>query len=83
MSFGIKIPVSTTPRVLFKVFEDKVGAIELVKAPKLCPQMKHITIQYHYFCIYMHFAKKLIDIQYPLTMMEQVSCGHWDKSWCC
>ena len=31
------------------VYKDNVGAIELAKLPKLCPQTKHIALQYHHF----------------------------------
>jgi hypothetical protein len=66
--FGIKIPLST-PTVRCKVFEDKVSAIELAKAPKLRPRTKHIAIQYHHFRT--HVAKRLITIQH-VTTTEQV-----------
>jgi hypothetical protein len=69
LSFGMIIPV-TTPVVRCKVFEDNVGAIELAKAPKLRPRMKHIAIQYHHFRS--HLAKKLISIQH-VTTTEQVA----------
>jgi hypothetical protein len=69
ISFGISIPMQV-PTVRFEVFEDNVGAIELVRCPKLRPQTKHIAIQHHHFRT--HVAKRLINIQH-VTPPEQVA----------
>ena len=42
----------TPPRVHCMAFEDNGGAIELVRQPKIWPQMKHINNYYHHFCSY-------------------------------
>jgi hypothetical protein len=62
--------LATTPTVRCKVFEDNVDVIELAKAPKLCPWMKHITIQHHHFHSY--GADKLISIQHVMATEQQV-----------
>jgi hypothetical protein len=57
------IPViCTKPYAYCKLFEDKSGALELAKLPKLCPCTKHININvcYHHFC--KHVQKGLIKI---------------------
>lgn len=33
----------------FTVFEDNIGALELVKTPKSHPRSKHINVKYHHF----------------------------------
>ena len=45
---GVRL-VEQQSRVMIRVFEDNVGAIELAKLPKLRPRTKHIAIQYHHF----------------------------------
>ena len=40
---------SKHPSVKCKVFEDNNGAIELAKAPKICPRTKNIALKYHQF----------------------------------
>ena len=37
------------PKVLCKVFEDNVGAIEIANVPKMRPRTKHMNIKYHHF----------------------------------
>ena len=61
---------SKRPIVKCKVFEDKNGAIELVKAPKICPRTKHIALRYHHFKE--HIQKGLIKI-YSIDTLEQVA----------
>ena len=53
-----------------KVFEDNSGAIELAKAPKICPHTKHIALKYHHFKE--HIRKGLIEIN-PIDTLEQVA----------
>jgi hypothetical protein len=48
VSFVVKL-ASVLPKIKCKVFKDNVSALELAKAPKLCPRTKHIGIQYHHF----------------------------------
>ena len=53
-----------------KVFEDNNGAIELSKAPKICPGTKHIALRYNHFRE--HVRKGLIEIN-PIDTLEQVA----------
>jgi Reverse transcriptase (RNA-dependent DNA polymerase) len=55
------IPMHDTPTVYCTAFEDKSGAIELAKVPKMRPRTKHINPKYHHFR--KHVAKKEIAIQ--------------------
>jgi hypothetical protein len=41
--------ICTAPHVYCKVFEDKSGALELARLPKLRPRTKHINVCYHHF----------------------------------
>ena len=43
---------SKRPSVKCKVFEDNNGAIELAKAPNICPRTKHIALKYHHFFLF-------------------------------
>ena len=58
------------PSVKCKLFEDNNGAIELAKAPKICPRTKHITLKYHHFRE--HIRKGLIEIN-PIDTLEQLA----------
>ena len=52
ISFGVNlVTVLPVPTVKCKLFEGTIGAIQLVKAPHMYPQTKHIDIQYkhHHF----------------------------------
>lgn len=40
---------TTAPLIRCQVFEDNMGAIEMVKVPKMRPRTKHINIKYHHF----------------------------------
>jgi hypothetical protein len=48
------------PSVYCKVFEDKSGALELARLPKIRPRTKHINVCCHQFCE--HVRKGLIKI---------------------
>ncbi len=41
--------ITAQPKIQCKVFEDKAGAIDLAKLPKLRPRTKHMAIQYPHF----------------------------------
>ena len=58
---GFNIPRSKT-KVLCKVFEDNVGAIEMAKEDKFRPRTKHINVKYHHFRDYVE--KGIVDIEY-------------------
>ena len=58
------------PSVKCKVFEDNNGAIELAKAPKICPDIKNISLKYHH--CREHGQKGLIKIN-PIDTLEQVA----------
>ena len=45
----IDLPQVTKPTVTCRVFEDNVGALELMNTHKLCPRMKHLAVQLHHF----------------------------------
>ena len=53
-----------------KLFEDNNGAIELSKAPKICPCTKHIDLKYHHFKE--HVRKGLIKIN-PIDTLEKLA----------
>ena len=53
------------PQVKCTMFEDNIGALELAKAPKMCPRTKHITIKYHHFRS--KVASSKVDIQHVDT----------------
>jgi hypothetical protein len=53
-----------------KVFEDKSGALELARLPKLRPSTKHINVCYHHFCKYVHM--ELIKIL-PIDIKDQIA----------
>ena len=61
---------SKRPIVKCKVFKYNNGAIELAKAPKICPCKKHIALKYHYFRELVQ--KGLIKID-PIDTLEQVA----------
>ena len=61
---------SKRPSVKSKVFEDNNGAIQLSKAPKIRPHMKHIALKYHHFRE--NVRKGLIEIN-PIDTLEQVA----------
>ena len=44
-----------------EVFEDKYGAIELVKAPKTNPKTNHIAIKFQYFYFFVKRGFASID----------------------
>ena len=50
--FNLYLPL---PRIKYKVFEDNQRWIQISKAPKFTPKIKHISINYHHFRSY---AKK-------------------------
>ena len=58
------------PSVKCKVFEDNNGAIELSKAPTICPCTKNIALKYHHFKE--HVRKGLIKIN-PIDTLEQLA----------
>jgi hypothetical protein len=49
------------PTVKCTIFEDNNGALELAKAPKMCPRTKHIAIKYHHFRSKVHSSE--VDIK--------------------
>ena len=61
---------SKLPSVKCKVFKDSNGAIELSKAPNICPRTKHIALKYHHFRE--HVQKDLFEIN-PIDTLEQVA----------
>ena len=61
---------SKRPSIKCELFEDSNGAIELAKAPKICPRTKHIAPKYHHFRE--HVWKCLIEINLIGTL-EQVA----------
>ena len=61
---------SKRPSVKCKVFEDNNSAIELSRAPIICPCTKHIALKYHHFREYVQ--KGLIEIN-PIDTLEQVA----------
>ena len=61
---------SKRPSVKCKVSEDNNGAVELAKAPKICPRTKHIALKYHHFRE--HIRKGLTEID-PIDTLEQVA----------
>ena len=61
---------SKRPSVKCKLFEDNNGAIELGKAPKICPRTEHIALKYRHFRE--HVRKGLIEIN-PIDTLEQVA----------
>ncbi len=58
------------PYVYCKVIEDKLGAQELARLPKLRPRTKHINVCYHHFCKHVH--KGLIKI-FPIDTKDQMA----------
>ena len=56
---------SKRPSVKYKVFKDNNGAIELAKAPNICPRTKHNSLKYHHFRE--HIRKGLIKIKMVVT----------------
>ena len=42
-------PVSFTPRVYCRLFEDNSAALEMAKVPKMRPRTRYINAQYHHF----------------------------------
>jgi hypothetical protein len=62
--------ICTKPYVYCKVFEDNLGAHELARLPKLCPQTKHINLCYHHFC--KHVRKGFIKI-FPIDTSNQIA----------
>jgi hypothetical protein len=60
----------TKPYVYSKVFEDKSGALELARLPKLHPRTKHINVCYHHFC--KHVQKGFIKI-FPIDTKDQIA----------
>ena len=49
-----------TKTTKYTVFEDKNGAIELAKAPKMRPRTKNISIKYHHFRSCVHQGETII-----------------------
>ncbi len=62
--------ICTEPYVYCKVFEDNSGALELARAPKLCPHTKHINVCYHHFR--KHIRNGLIKI-FPVGIENQIA----------
>ena len=56
---------SSAPTIHCTVFEDNKGYIDLVKAPKIRPQIKHIALKYHHL-----FVGNTISIQYVETKLQ-------------
>ena len=48
------------PKIQCTIFENNKGCIDLVKAPKMRPRTKHISLKYHHFRSYV--KKELISI---------------------
>ncbi len=66
---GFKV-ICTQPYVYCKVFEDKSGALEFARLPKLHPRTKHINVCYHHFREHVH--KGLIKI-FPIDTKDQIA----------
>lgn len=49
ISKGFQV-LCTLPNIYCKAFEDNLGALELVKLPKMRSRTKHIAVCYHHFC---------------------------------
>ncbi len=62
--------ICSEPYVYCKVFEDKSGALELARLPKLRPRTKHINVCYHHFR--KHVRKGLIKI-FPIDTKDQIA----------
>jgi len=63
--------ICNEPYVYCKVFEDKSGALELARLPKLRPRTKHINVCYHHF--WEHVRKGLIKIFPPIESKDQIA----------
>ena len=55
----------STPKIHFMVFEDSKGCVDLVKAPKMRPRTRHISLKYYHFRPYV--KKELISMNYVET----------------
>ena len=53
---------TTTPCVQFKVFKDNYRALEIARAPKICPWMKHINTQVYSFWSYVDIGHIYIHV---------------------
>jgi hypothetical protein len=64
------IPMHDKPTVYCTAFDDKTGAIELAKVPKMRPRTKHINPKYHHFR--QHVANKEIAIE-QIRSQDQIA----------
>ena len=58
------------PRVHCKAFKDNLGAIELVKLPKIRPRTKRINVTYHHF---REFVRKGLVRLFPIKTEDQIA----------
>ena len=63
--------ICNEPYVYCKVFEDKSGALELARLPKIRPRTKHINACCHHFCE--HVGKGLIKIIHQASGTKRLS----------
>ena len=58
------------PIIKCKAFEDKSGALELARTPKIRPRTKHLNVVYHHFRE--HVRKGLIQVL-PISIDDQIA----------